>query len=70
MIPASGGVGGGEGVGANGGGDGGASCMKKVGFPTQGVSNTKVLTFTKADSKGSSSQFGRSLIDLTFIDLN
>jgi hypothetical protein len=68
MIPASGGVGGGEGVGANGGGV--AFCMKKVGFPTQGVSNTKVLTFTKADPKGSSSQFGRSLIDLTFIDLN
>jgi hypothetical protein len=67
MIPASGGVGGGEGVGANGGGDDGTLCMKKVGFPPTRLSHSKVLTFTKADPKGSSSQ--RSLIDLTFIDL-
>ncbi len=45
MIPASGGVGGGEGVGANGGGDGVAFCMKKVGFPTQGaILNAPALT--------------------------
>jgi len=58
MIPASGGVGGGEGVGANGGGDGGALCMKKVRLPRSDTTtgsvfsvNTHNSVFTKADPK-------------------